>query len=74
MFKLKIKTGGSAYRYENDSNPVDLGGGVYENHLDPNATELRRNLKDICVRLENGYTDGKVYDIYGNSVGEWTLE
>ena len=38
MLKIEIKTGGAAYRDENDE-------------LDRSAYELRRNLKEIKVRI-----------------------
>ena len=38
MLKIEIKTGGAAYRDENDE-------------LDRSAYELRRNLKGIMVRI-----------------------
>lgn len=61
MLKIEIKTGGSAYRDENDN-------------LDSNAYELRRNLKEISEKLEYGYTSGSVMDINGNKVGTWSLD
>ena len=61
MLKIEIKTGGSAYRDENDE-------------LDRSAHELRRNLKDIMEKLEYGYQAGYIIDINGNKVGKWTLE
>ena len=61
MLKIEIKTGGAAYRDENDE-------------LDRNAYELRRNLKEIMEKLECGYQSGYIMDINGNKVGEWLLE
>lgn len=61
MFELKIKTGGAAYRDD-------------DGDLDKTSYELRRNLKEVEQKLENGYTDGYVMDINGNKVGQWSLE
>ena len=61
MLKIEIKTGGAAYRDENDE-------------LDRSAYELRRNLKEIMEKLEYGYQSGYIMDINGNKVGEWSLE
>lgn len=61
MLKIEIKTGGAAYRDENDE-------------LDRSAYELRRNLKDIMEKLEYGYQAGSIIDINGNKVGKWTLD
>ena len=61
MLKIEIKTGGAAYRDENDE-------------LDRSAYELRRNLKEIMEKLEYGYQSGYIMDVNGNKVGNWTLE
>ena len=61
MLKIEIKTGGAAYRDENDE-------------LDRSAYELRRNLKDIMEKLEYGYQSGYILDANGKKVGNWTLE
>lgn len=68
MFKLEIKTGGAAFRsdYETDEN------GEYI--LDPCATEVRRILMDVRAKLDLGYTNGKIMDCNGNSVGHWSYE
>ena len=68
MFRLEIKTGGSAFR---DENVVDKNGDF---GLDPYATEVRRILMDISKRLERGFGSGKVTDINGNGVGWWSYE
>lgn len=65
MFKIEIKTGGSAFR---DEDNVDKNGD-YE--LDYSAHEVRRILKGVIAKLENGYGSGKIMDINGNHVGEW---
>ena len=65
MFKLEIKTGGAAYR---DEEQTDRHGDFA---LDPYATEVRRNLKDIIRKLEDGHTEGKIIDVNGNCAGEW---
>lgn len=59
MFRVEIKTGNAAYRDENEN-------------LD--YYEVVRNLKEICKKLENGYTDGYIMDINGNKTGKWSLE
>lgn len=61
MLKIEIKTGGAAYRDENGE-------------LDRSACELRRNLKGITEKLENGYQSGYIMDINGNKVGKWELD
>ena len=61
MLKIEIKTGGAAYREENDE-------------LDRSAYELRRNLKEIMAKLECGCQSDYIMDINGNKVGEWSLE
>lgn len=68
MFELKIKTGGAAFRsdYITDKN------GDYI--LDPEATEVKKILKDVVQKLSNGYTEGKIIDINGNTCGEWKYE
>lgn len=68
MFKCSIKTGGSAFRseYETDKN------GDYI--LDSQATEVRRLLRQIQLKLSDGYTDGVLIDVNGNRVGEWSIE
>lgn len=68
MFKLKIETGGSAFR---DENETDKHGDFV---LDSSAYEVRRILKDISNKLENGYDGGKIMDINGHCVGEWEYE
>ena len=71
MFELKISTGNAAYRsdfeedYNEETNSYDI---------DRYNRELIRNLKEIIEKLENGYTEGSVYDINGNKSGEWKLE
>ena len=61
MFKLEIKTGGAAFRDENDN-------------LDPWNAELFRILDDVKDKLNNGKTEGNIMDINGNKVGSWRLE
>ena len=61
MLKIEIKTGGTAYRDENDE-------------FDRSAYELRRNLKEIMEKLECGYQSGYIIDINGNKVCKWSLE
>ena len=37
-------------------------------------TELARILRQLADKIENGYTEGKLMDINGNSVGTYELE
>lgn len=77
MFKLEIRTGGAAYRMEDDTNPKNIGDEripIYENRLDPFAYELRKNLNDVIDKLKRGFTEGTIHDINGNKTGEWSLE
>lgn len=68
MFKLEIKTGNAAYRSETETDR--LGNYV----LDPYASEVRRNLKDIIRQLEDGLTSGKIMDVNGNCAGQWRYD
>lgn len=68
MFRLEIRTGGSAFRSE--YGPCKDG----EYPLDPEATEIRRILKNVSEGLERGETFGSIMDVYGNRVGKWSLE
>lgn len=65
MFKLEIKTGNAAFR---DENETDKHGDYI---LDRSAYEVKRILREVSNKLENGYDEGKVFDINGNCVGEW---
>lgn len=68
MFKLEIKTGGSAFRdeYKEDKN------GDFA--LDEYGTEVRRILRKVIKELEAGCDGGKIVDINGNCVGQWKYE
>ena len=35
--------------------------------------ETIRILREICEKIEIGYTDGVIMDINGNKIGEWEL-
>lgn len=37
------------------------------------ASEIKRILEEIAVKVECGYYSGKIIDINGNNVGEWEL-
>ena len=41
---------------------------------DYETEECVRILKEVCNKLESGYTYGSCIDINGNKVGEWKLE
>jgi hypothetical protein len=58
MVNVKINTGGSAFRNEDET-------------LDTN--EIVRLLRQTAQKIENGYEDGKIMDINGNSVGTFKI-
>ena len=68
MFTLKIKTGNAAFHSDEFQ---DENG---NNRLDPYACELRRLLDEVAKQLVCSCTDGKLMDINGNRVGEWSLD
>lgn len=68
MFKCSIKTGGAAFRSQDET---DENG---EYILDRQATEVRRLLRQIQMKLADGYTDGVLMDVNGNQVGTWSYE
>lgn len=58
MVSVKIKTGGSAFRNEDET-------------LDTN--EIVRLLRQTAQKIENGYTDANIADINGNTVGRFEI-
>ena len=40
---------------------------------DENGTALERYLAQVGARARNGYTDGKVRDGNGNTIGDWKV-
>lgn len=68
MFRLEIKTGGSAFR---DESKIDKKGD-YE--LDSFGEEVRRILDEVSRKLRCGYNSGVIMDINGNKVGWWHYE
>ena len=58
MFKLEIKTGGSAF-----------GEDTYEA-----AYEIRRILNEVTHKLMQGQTEGSVNDINGNKICTFELD
>lgn len=68
MFKLEIKTGGSAFR---DESTIDKNGDCV---LDTYGEEVRRILRKVIKDLEVGRNGGKIMDINGNCVGKWSYE
>ena len=60
MFRVEIKTGGAAYRDDEDGE-----------NLDPHANEVRCNLLRIIDQLRSGSTEGNVFDSNGNKSGHW---
>lgn len=62
MLKIEVKTGGAAF-----ADPVTgERDEAYEGY------ELCRILKEVEYGIENGRHCGKLYDINGNRVGEWS--
>lgn len=61
MFKIEIKTGGAAFRDEDDN-------------LDETGYEVRRLLKDIIKKIDCGHDSGNIIDINGNRVGSWKYD
>jgi len=35
--------------------------------------EITRILTEITEKVQNGYTEGKIRDINGNTIGEWSM-
>ena len=56
--EIKFTTGNAAFSEE-------CGGSL--------EYETIRILKDICEKIEIGYTEGSIIDINGNKVGYWKL-
>ena len=48
----------------------NTSGQAFEDYGD---TEVERILEEIIAKVKNGYTEGKILDINGNSIGEWEL-
>lgn len=67
MFKMTIDTGNGAFRNEFGETDKEI------KQLDPSSWELRRILKEVENSLEDGNTQGKIFDVNGNLVGEWSL-
>lgn len=49
----------------------NTSGQAFEDYGDE---EVERILEEIIVKVKNGRTGGKILDVNGNSIGEWTLE
>lgn len=64
MLKIEIKTGGAAFQSDHES--------VSDKYAA--ASECIRILKNIIIKLEDGYTDGFCMDINGNRAGTWELD
>ena len=45
-------------------------GQAFEDYGD---TEVERVLEEIIKKVKGGYTEGKILDINGNSIGKWSL-
>ena len=63
MLKIEIKTGGAAFRNEDDEFDAYYGG-----------KEIKRILNEIVEDIQDGYETGSVNDINGNKVCTWELE
>ena len=61
MFKLEIFTGGAAFRDENDN-------------LDETGYEVSRLLRIVADNINNGRSEGNLFDINGNRVGSWRYD
>lgn len=68
MFKLTIKTGGSAFR---DESRVDRNGDYM---LDRSGAEVKRLMTYVAGCIEAGIDSGVLMDMNGNKVGEWIYE
>lgn len=64
MLKIEIKTEGAAFLSDYES--VSDGYAA--------ASECVRILKNVILKLEDGYTYGSCMDINGNKVGAWELD
>ena len=64
MLKIVIKTGGAAF--QSDFESISDGYAA--------ASECIRILKNVIIKLEDGYTSGCCMDINGNKVGSWELD
>lgn len=49
---------------------IKTGNAAFE---DSPEYEVKRILKEVIVKMENGYDSGVCMDINGNKVGEWSL-
>lgn len=67
MFKMMIDTGNGAFRNEFGETEEEM------EQLDPSSWELRRILKEVEDSLEDRKNQGKIFDVNGNRVGEWSL-
>lgn len=63
MLKIEIKTGGAAFRNEDDEFDAYYGG-----------EEIKRILQEVVDDIQDGYTEGSAMDINGNKVCTWELE
>ena len=63
MLKIEIKTGGAAFRNEEDEFDAYFGG-----------EEIKRILRKVVDDIQNGYESGSANDINGNKVCTWKLE
>ena len=50
---------------------IKTGNAAFEDY---EVEECVRILKEVCNKLESGYTYGSCIDINGNKVGEWELK
>lgn len=67
MFKAEIYTGGAAFHCEDPKENPALDREV-------EGLEVARLLVKIATDIRQGKDDGKIIDLNGNKVGEWSLE
>ena len=60
MLNIEIKTGNAAFS-EDEVLTIE---GRYE---------IARLLRDVAMKIENFYENGKIMDVNGNCCGEWNL-
>jgi hypothetical protein len=67
-FKIEITVDNAAFHDDQDCTCDD---GKSEPCSNARGVEVRRLMRDIEQKLDDGYTDGFPYDFNGNKVGTW---